>query len=113
MTDVEAIDTLEPKVDLAAVADECRKAAGDDIGRAADIMAERVKSDDPLFRLLHDPLTRNACYDWLKKSFEIAEQPSGPAPMLSPAEHAARAKARAEATRQTLDGLKIRVKLTR
>ena len=92
--------------DLAAIADECRKQAGDDIGRAADIMTERVKSDDPLYRLLHDPLTRNACYDWLKKSFETAQQPVGPSPMISASQQAARAKARAEATRHALEGLK-------
>src|SRR5215472_1334854 len=41
----EAID--KENLDLAAIADECRKEAGDDIGRAADIMTERVKKSDP------------------------------------------------------------------
>jgi hypothetical protein len=107
MTDIkQAIE--KGLIDLAAVADECRKEAGDDIGRATDIMAERVKGDDPLYRLLHDPLTRNACYDWLKKSFEGAQQSPGPAPVISAAQEAARARARAEATRMALDGLRAR-----
>jgi len=106
----EAID--KENLDLAAIADECRKEAGDDIGRAADIMTERVKKSDPLYRLLHDPLTRNACYDWLRKSFELAEQPSGPTPVQSAAEQAARAKARAEATGRAMASLKLRVRVS-
>ena len=115
MSDLDAaIDDKAEKtdMDLAAVADECRKEAGDDIGRAADIMTERVKKSDPLYRQLHDPLTRNACYDLLKKSFDLAEQPSGPSPVSSAAEQAARAKARAEATGRAMAGLKLRVRVS-
>jgi hypothetical protein len=105
MTDIGQIND-ETNLDLAAIADECRQQAGDDIWRATDMMIERIKSDDPLYRQLHDPLTRGACYDWMKKAFAFAEQPSGPLPVVSAAEQAARSKARAEATRLTLEDVK-------
>ncbi len=93
---------------IADIADECRKQAGDDIARAADIMIERIRHDEPLYRMLHDPLTRSACYDWLSKSYQPAGQINSPLPVLSAAEQAARSEARAEATRKSLIGLKSR-----
>ncbi len=88
--------------ELAALADECRREAGSDIAVAVDLMIERVQRDEPLYRRLHDPLTRNACFDWLKRSYADAQQEGGPLPRVSPADEEAGARARAEATRQAM-----------
>ncbi len=95
-------------VELAALADECRREAGSDITAAVDLMIERVQRDEPLYRRLHDPLTRNACFDWLKRSYADAQQEGGPLPRLSPVDREARARARAEAIRQAAEGLRTR-----
>jgi len=99
-------DTLD--TGLAALADECRREAGTDIVRAVELMIERVQRDEPLYRRLHDPLTRNACFDWLRRSYAEAQQNGGPLPRASAADAEARARARAEATRQSMEGLRPR-----
>lgn len=94
--------------ELATLADACRREAGSDIALAVDLMIERVRRDEPLYRRLHDPLTRNACFDWLKRSYADAQQDGGPLPRSSPADQEARARARAEATRQAMETLRTR-----
>lgn len=94
--------------ELAALADECRREAGSDMTLAVDLMIERVQRDEPLYRLLHDPLTRNACFDWLKRSYADVRQDGGPLPRLSPDDREARVRARAEATRLSMEALRTR-----
>jgi len=93
--------------ELAALADECRREAGSDIVLAVDLMIERVQGNEPLHRRLVDPLTRNACVDWLKRSYADAQE-CGPLPCLSAAELKARGRARAEVTRQLTETLRTR-----
>jgi hypothetical protein len=94
--------------ELAALADECRRDAGSDIAHAVDLMIERVRHSEPLYHRLHDPLTRTACFDWLRRSYDGAQQSGGPLPLQSPADQDARARARAEATRLAMEALRPR-----
>jgi len=94
--------------ELTAVAAECRREAGNDIVRAVDLMIERVRGNEPLYHRLHDPLTRNVCFDWLRRSYADAEECGGPLPRLSVADTNTRARARAEATRQAMEALRTR-----
>ena len=94
--------------ELAALANECRQEAGSDIVRAVDLMIERVQRNEPLHRRLLEPLTRDACFDWLKRSYADAQQYAVPPIRLSPAELEARVRARAEATRQFTEELRTR-----
>jgi hypothetical protein len=97
-----------PDSDLAALADECRREAGSDIARAADLMIARVQHNEPLYRRLHDPLTRNACLDWLKRSYAGSQESEGPLPRVPAVDQEARARARAEATRQAMEAVRTR-----
>src|ERR1700751_1584060 len=97
-----------PDTELAALADECRRDAGADMAQAVDLMIERVRQNEPLYHRLHDPLTRNACFDWMKRSYDGAQQSGGPVPRQSPADQDARARARAEATRVLMEALRPR-----
>lgn len=94
--------------ELVALADECRREAGSDIVLAVELMMQRVQESEPLYRRLHDPLTRNACFDWLRRSFADAQQSGGPLPRSSPVDKEARARARAEATRVAMEELRTR-----
>ncbi|HLH92536.1 MAG TPA: hypothetical protein VKX28_29255 [Xanthobacteraceae bacterium] len=94
--------------ELAALANECRREAGSDIVRAVDLMIERVQRNEPLHRRLLDPLTREACRDWLNRSYADAQQNRAPLQRVSPAEVEARIRARAEVTRQFTEALRTR-----
>ena len=94
--------------ELAALANECRQEAGSDIVRAVDLMIERVQRNESLHRRLLDPLTRDACFDWLKRSYADAQQYAAPLMRLSPAELEARVRARTEATREYTESYRTR-----
>ena len=94
--------------ELAALANECRQEAGSDIVRAVDLMIERVQRNEPLHRRLLDPLTRDACVDWLNRSYADAQQSRTALQRVSPAEVEARIRARAEVTRQFTEALRTR-----
>ena len=98
----------ESDTELAALANECRQEAGGDIVRAVDLMIERVQRNEPLHRRLVDPLTRDACVDWLNRSYADAQQHARPLVRMSPAELEARARARAEATREYTESYRTR-----
>ena len=83
--------------ELAALANECRQEAGSDIVRAVDLMMERVQRNEPLHRRLVDPLTRDACVDWLNRSYADAQQSRAALQRVSAAEVEARIRARAAA----------------
>ena len=94
--------------ELTALANECRREAGSDIVLAVDLMTERLRGNEPLYRRLHDPLTRNVCLDWLKRSYADAQECGGPVPRSSPVDREARVRARAEATRLSMEALRPR-----
>jgi hypothetical protein len=94
--------------ELTTLANDCRREAGSDIVLAADLMIERLQRNEPLYRRLHDPLTRNACLDWLKRSYSDAQESGGPVPRAAPVDREARVRARAEATRLSMEALRPR-----
>lgn len=106
--DVSEQATAPSDTELTALANECRREAGSDIVLAADLMTERLQRNEPLYHRLHDPLTRNACLDWLKRSYTDAQESGGPVPRLAPVDKEARARARAEATRLSMEALRPR-----
>ena len=74
------------------VARECLAKAGGNLIAATELMVKMVEKDSGLYRALHDPLTRAACYDAVARQLRSTRSAVWNAPATQPSSGALRGR---------------------